>query len=307
MFLTSCTHCGASMEVPDPYSGKNIRCSTCEAEFPAFRPDERPFSFDCPECEGSIEAEPSMSGQSAPCPHCKNTIVVPHLASKLPIHPPPASAPPPPPPKPSTPRQNATFFYIFRDGKNVEGPIPTDRISRMVETRELDPSAMACIAGTDSWKPLSRVTELNLSPLDPPRPEITANPAVIPKSSPQVTATPSFGLSPSSLFRVGMVLAVVGAVVLIGTPIVANHAYEEKIAAQELVMAGILDEVARSARTMDVRRVERQTLRIEEQTDMVRAWLRQRDERKQTGKLVGVMMLVVGVGLAIRARSLQRK
>ena len=102
-------------------------------------------------------------------------------------------------------------------------------------------------------------------------------------------------------------LAAVGAVILIGTPIVANHAYEEKIAAQELVMAGILDEVARSARTMDVRRVERQTLRIEEQTDMVRAWLRQRDERKQTGKVVGVMMLVVGVGLAIRARSLQQK
>ena len=39
------------MEVPDPYRGKNIRCSTCQAEFPAFRPDERPFPFDCPECE----------------------------------------------------------------------------------------------------------------------------------------------------------------------------------------------------------------------------------------------------------------
>lgn len=89
MFLTSCTHCGASMEVPDPYRGKNIRCSTCQAEFPAFRPDERPFSFDCPECEGSIEAEPSMSGQAAPCPHCRNSIVIPHPASKFPIHAPP--------------------------------------------------------------------------------------------------------------------------------------------------------------------------------------------------------------------------
>ena len=307
MFLTSCTHCGASMEVPDPYRGKNIRCSTCQAEFPAFRPDERPFPFDCPECEGSIEAEPSMSGHSAPCPHCQTTIVIPHPPSKLPIHSPPAPDSIPPPPKPSAPSRNASFLYLCRDGNNVEGPIPTERVSRMVDRKEVDPSVMACIAGTDAWIPFSRLTELNSSPLDPPGPEITANPAAIPKPSPQVTAPPFSGLSPSSLFRVGMVLAAVGAVILIGTPIVANHAYEEKIAAQELVMAGILDEVARSARTMDVRRVERQTLRIEEQTDMVRAWLRQRDERKQTGKVVGVMMLVVGVGLAIRARSLQRK
>ncbi len=303
MFLTSCTHCGASMEVPDPYRGKNIRCSTCQAEFPAFRPDERPFSFDCPECEGSIEAEPSMSGQAAPCPHCRNSIVIPHPASKLPIHAPPASVPPPP--KASAPSRNASLLYICRDGKNVEGPMPADRLFRMVERKEVDPTVMACIAGTDTWKPLSRLTELDPSPLRPTVPETVPSPSGVSKNSSPPTAAASLAFSPRPIFWVGIVLAVVGVIVLVGTPGFADRAYDQKIEAQKLVMHGIDQNIRQSARTLDVGAILNENSRIREQTALVRVWQRQRDEQKETGKLAGVMMLVVGVGLTIWARSSQ--
>ena len=100
------------MQVPVPYHGKDVRCSACKLEFPALRAEERPFSFDCPQCRGSIEAEASWVGISAPCPHCQSTIVIPNLhAAPQPIPPPP---PPPrpkthqPPPKPPTPAQTTT-------------------------------------------------------------------------------------------------------------------------------------------------------------------------------------------------------
>jgi hypothetical protein len=90
MFPTECTHCGASLQVPIPYHGKDVRCPACKQEFPALRAEERPFSFHCPQCSGSIEAEASWVGISAPCPHCHSTIVIPNLHS----------APPPPIPQP---------------------------------------------------------------------------------------------------------------------------------------------------------------------------------------------------------------
>ena len=99
MFPTECTHCGASMQVPVPYHGNDVRCSVCKLEFPALRAEERPFSFDCPQCLGSIQAEASWVGISAPCPHFRSTIVIPNL------HAPPQPIPPPPlPPRQQTNR-----------------------------------------------------------------------------------------------------------------------------------------------------------------------------------------------------------
>jgi hypothetical protein len=100
---------------------------------------------------------------------------------------------------------------------------------------------------------------------------------------------------------------VVGAAVLIGSPGAADRAYEQKIAAQELVMDGIVREVERSARTLDTRAVIAQTSRIEDQTALVRVWQKERAEQKTNGRIFGGVLLLVGAGLAIYARSFQRK
>lgn len=305
MFLTSCTHCETSMEVPDPYHGRNIRCSACHAEFPAVRADERPFSFVCPQCDGSIEAESSMSGQSAPCPHCRATIVIPSPPSKSPLSVSPPTVPLPP--TPPAPNRNVSLLYICRDGQNVEGPMPSDRLFRLVERKEVDPTVMACIAGTDKWKPLNSLTELAPSSLRPTEPETAASPSGIPRTSSPPTAAASIALPVHPIFWVGIVLAVIGVAVLAISPGAADRAYEQKIETQKLLMDGILREIERSARAVDARGVMAQTSRIEDQTALVRVWQKERAEQKELGRIVGVAMLVMGVGLAIGARAFQPK
>jgi hypothetical protein len=50
-----------------------------------------------------------------------------------------------------------------------------------------------------------------------------------------------------------------------------------------------------------------QTSRIEDQTALVRVWQKERAEQKTNGRIFGGVLLLVGAGLAIYARSFQRK
>lgn len=52
-------------------------CTKCRMTFKALPTDERMFVFQCPICQGSLEASWAWEGQSVSCPHCNCTIDIP--------------------------------------------------------------------------------------------------------------------------------------------------------------------------------------------------------------------------------------
>lgn len=126
------------------------------------------ITFACPKCHQSLDAPEEIVGNLIECPTCKLIIEVPIRSqaaeSPAPI-PTPNPAPPPPPTQPESNRYVA-LFYICRNGQTVEGPLPADQLFSMIQRKELVPSVLVCVAGTDTWHPLNTMTDLNLAPAE---------------------------------------------------------------------------------------------------------------------------------------------
>lgn len=127
------------------------------------------ITFACPKCHQSLDAPEEIVGNLIECPTCKLIIEVPirSQAAESPTAPIPTlnPAPPPPPTQPES-NHNVALFYICRNGQTVEGPLPADQLFSMIQRKELVPSVLVCVAGTDTWHPLNTMTDLSLAPAE---------------------------------------------------------------------------------------------------------------------------------------------